>query len=55
LEREIKEIDVELETNYDHTVSDPNFFDAYQKKKDLLVELMSNWEEIQLDLEKLKK
>ena len=55
LEREIKEIDVELETNYDRTVSDPNFFDAYQKKKDLLVELMSNWEDIQLDLEKLKK
>jgi ATP-binding cassette subfamily F protein 3 len=55
LEREIKEIDVELETNYDHTVSDPNFFDFYQKKKELLAELMSNWEEIQLDLEKLKK
>jgi len=54
LEREIKEIDVELETNYDHTVSDPNFFDVYQKKKDILSELMSNWEEIQLQLEKLK-
>lgn len=53
LERELKEIDVELETNYDHTVSDPGFFDNYQNKKDLLKELMSNWEEIQLELENL--
>ena len=51
LEREIKEIDVELEVNYDVTVSDSNFFDNYQKKKDLLQELMSKWEDIQLELE----
>jgi ATP-binding cassette subfamily F protein 3 len=53
LERELKEIDVDLETNYDHTVSDPKFFDNYQKKKDHLRDLMSNWEEIQLKLENL--
>jgi len=51
LEREIKEIDIELEINYDATVSNPNFFDEYQQKKDLLQELMQNWEDIQLKIE----
>lgn len=51
LEKEIKEIDVELETNYEATVSDPSFFDQYQQKKDNLQELMTSWEEIQLEIE----
>jgi ATP-binding cassette, subfamily F, member 3 len=54
LEKEIKEIDVELETNYDVTVSNPNFFDDYQKKKDSLQELMQDWENIHLDIEHLQ-
>lgn len=54
IERDIKEIDVELATNYNVTVSDSKFFDKYQKKKDLLQELMAKWEEIQLDLEAFK-
>ncbi|VAV84571.1 Bis-ABC ATPase YheS [hydrothermal vent metagenome] len=53
LEKEIKEIDVELETNYDVTVSNPNFFDEYQKKKEILQELMQDWENIHLDIEQI--
>ena len=52
LERKIKEIDVELATNYDETVADPKFFDNYQAKKDELSRLMKDWENIQLELEK---
>ena len=44
LEKEIKAIDLNLEINYDKTVSDPNFFDAYQEKKAKLEELISQWE-----------
>ncbi|WP_299253416.1 ABC-F family ATP-binding cassette domain-containing protein [uncultured Lacinutrix sp.] len=51
LEKEIKEIDVELATNYDETVAKPNFFENYQAKKDKLEKLMENWEEITLQLE----
>ena len=54
LEREIKEIDVELEINYDATVSNPSFFDEYQKRKDFLQVLMQNWEDIQLEMEQFK-
>lgn len=52
LERNIKEIDVELANNYDKTVADPTFFDNYQAKKDELSRLMKDWENIQLELEK---
>lgn len=55
LEKEIKEIDVELATNYDLTVSNPNFFDEYQKKKDNLHELMESWEAVQLEIEKMNE
>ena len=51
LEKEIKEIDVELAINYDETVAKPNFFESYQAKKDKLEKLMENWEEITLQLE----
>lgn len=53
LEKEIKEIDVELQTNYDEVVSDPKFFDAYQKKKDTLEKLMRDWEEIHSEIDQL--
>ncbi|MBN4070342.1 ATP-binding cassette domain-containing protein [Olleya sp. AH-315-F22] len=53
LEREVKEIDVELETNYDATVSNPKFFDEYQQRKDLLKVLMQNWEDLHLEIEQL--
>jgi len=53
LEREIKDIDVELETNYDATVAKANFFDDYQQKKDKLEQLMGEWELVQEEIELL--
>ena len=52
LEKEIKEIDIELAVNYDETVSKPNFFESYQTKKDQLDKLMESWEDITLKLDK---
>ena len=46
LEREIKAIDLELEINYDQTISTPDFFDHYQEKKKRLSQHMENWEEL---------
>ena len=53
LEREIKEIDVELAINYDKVIAKPNFFDSYQKKKKDLEKLMEDWEVITEELEVL--
>ncbi len=52
-EKDIKNMDVELATNYDKTVSDPKFFDYYQTKKKHLEDLMMEWEAIQEELESL--
>jgi ATP-binding cassette subfamily F protein 3 len=51
LEKELKEIDVELSINYEETIAQENFFDMYQAKKDKLNQLMEDWEEVteQLD------
>ncbi|PHS67187.1 MAG: glycosyl transferase family 2 [Flavobacterium sp.] len=46
LEKEIKDIDFELSVNYDETISQPNFFESYQKKKKELDRLMVNWETV---------
>ena len=54
LEKEIAQIDHELLMNYDTTISKPNFFDDYQKKKEHLEQLMSRWEKLTEDLEKMK-
>jgi ATP-binding cassette subfamily F protein 3 len=51
LEKRIKEIDVELATNYDEVVSKHGFFENYQKMKDDLQELMQKWEGIHLEIE----
>lgn len=51
LEREIKEIDVELSINYEETISSPDFFDNYQQLKKELEKLMEQWEEITARLE----
>ncbi|PKA82464.1 ATP-binding cassette subfamily F protein 3 [Ulvibacter sp. MAR_2010_11] len=53
LEREIKEIDMEMIINYDRTIAKPHFFDHYQAKKDKLKQLMQEWEEVTLKLETL--
>ena len=53
LEREIKAIDLELEINYDQTISSPDFFDHYQEKKKRLSQHMENWEELVAAIESL--
>ncbi len=55
LETKIKEADVDLATNYDATVANPDFFDSYQNMKEELQTLMNNWEAIQIDLERLSE
>ena len=53
LEKEISEIDHKLLMDYDATIAKPNFFDSYQGKKNSLEDLMSQWEEITLNLEEI--
>ena len=53
LETELKEIDLELDINYEEVISNPNFYDEYQSKKDTLSKLMADWETIHEDLDKL--
>ena len=55
LERDIKAIDLELEINYDQTISTPNFFDHYQEKKKRLSQHMENWEELVAAIESIAK
>ena len=55
LEKEIAAIDQELLLNYDETIAHPNFFDAYETKKKNLDELLSRWEDLTQDLEKIEK
>ena len=52
LEQEIKDIDLELEVNYDATISKPNFFDLYQGKKSKLKDLIEHWEKLLETIEK---
>jgi len=52
LEKDIKDMDLELSVNYDETASKPGFFDTYQSKKKELEALMVSWEEVQELLEK---
>ncbi|RKE98235.1 ABC-F family ATP-binding cassette domain-containing protein [Ichthyenterobacterium magnum] len=47
LEKDIKNDDVSLATNYDEVASNPSFFDAYQAKKNDLEMLMAEWETVQ--------
>lgn len=53
LEKEIKAIDLELEINYDTTIAQPDFFDNYHAKKELLSQLMADWEEVAQQLEQI--
>lgn len=53
LEREVKEIDVELAVNYEVTIAQDNFFDKYQQKKDDLDQLMLDWETLQEEIDLL--
>ena len=49
LEKEIKEIDFELEINYEQTISQLDYFDHYNSKKKKLDELMQEWEALQME------
>ena len=40
-----------MAANYDEVVAKPNFFENYQAKKDQLVKLMEDWEDITTQLE----
>ena len=51
IEKEIKETDLELEINYEATVSVTNFFDTYQAKKTELEGLMKQWEALTESIE----
>ena len=53
LEKEIKQIDLELAANYDELASKDGFFDNYQKKKQELEEWMEKWEAVSEELENL--
>ncbi|WP_445733938.1 ABC-F family ATP-binding cassette domain-containing protein [Mariniflexile sp.] len=53
LERDLKKIDFELETNYETVTAKPNFFDKYQKMKTDLQGFMDKWEEIHLEIDAL--
>ncbi|MBC2837766.1 ABC-F family ATP-binding cassette domain-containing protein [Robiginitalea sp. SC105] len=53
LEKEIKEIDHRLLMEYDQTIAEPGFFDAYQAKKKDLERLMGQWEDLAAELESL--
>ncbi len=52
LEREVKAIDVELAINYDQTIAKDGFFESYQAKKDEVKKLMSDWEDVTMQLER---
>lgn len=51
LEKELAQIDQQLQLQYDKTIAKPNFFEGYQKKKRDLEKLMKSWEQITMDLE----
>ncbi|MEM1257557.1 MAG: ABC-F family ATP-binding cassette domain-containing protein [Bacteroidota bacterium] len=51
LEGEIGEMDHQLLMQYDQTVADPSFFDDYHQKKELLNQLMQEWENLSNKLE----
>ena len=51
LEREIKEKDVELATNYEETMAKPDFLKKYNASKKDLEKLMKEWETVQEELE----
>lgn len=46
LEKEIKDIDFELEINYEATIAQANFFESYNQKKEALSKTMEQWEKI---------
>lgn len=52
LEKEIKEKDAELATNYEEVMAKPDFLEKYNKTKKELEEMMQKWEELQDKLDR---
>lgn len=50
LEKEIKENDAELSTNYNKAIAKPHFLENYKKAKKELENLMKSWEQLQEEL-----
>ncbi len=55
LEKKLKAIDLELEINYEQTISSTDFFDKYHAKKSELQDYINLWETQQNELEKILK
>ena len=53
LEIDIQRDDKALESNYDKHIEDAHFFIAYNKKKEELDNLLSEWENVQYEIEGL--
>ncbi|MDT0675480.1 ABC-F family ATP-binding cassette domain-containing protein [Autumnicola musiva] len=53
LEKDLKEKDIELATNYEDTMAKPDFLKKYNQKKTELEKSMKEWESIQQDLDKM--
>lgn len=51
LEKEIAKDDENLARNYEKLIEDTQFFVAYEKKKKELDQLMTDWEEVQMEFE----
>lgn len=54
LERDIQSDDRALAENYDKHIEDARFFEAYNRKKKELEQLLNEWESVQLELEVLR-
>lgn len=55
LEKEIKVVDLELEINYEQTISAKNFFESYHEKKKELSNYIKNWERLVEEIENLNQ
>ncbi|MFN8275297.1 MAG: ABC-F family ATP-binding cassette domain-containing protein [Flavobacteriaceae bacterium] len=53
LEKQIQQDDLALASHYDKHVEDANFFTAYEQKKKDLDRLLEDWEQVQLELERV--
>ena len=53
LERDIQQDDKALASNYDKHIEDARFFSAYNKKKSDLDKLLSEWETVQEEIDKM--
>jgi ATP-binding cassette subfamily F protein 3 len=53
LEKDIKAIDKQLASQYEETISQENFFEHYNTKKQKLETLMKSWEDLQVKMESL--